>query len=123
LEPLPGINNKMFQEALTVINDIYDLYLPAYQWNKELLEQGKVPSKVSERAKTFVERFENFENTRAQFILQLRQVFQNVMKLNDKSARDLYEGDWKRNVLTGEEASLTLEQILEEINKIAGLQK
>jgi len=117
------INNKMFQEALTVINDIYDLYLPAYQWNKELLEQGKVPSKVSERAKTFVERFENFENTRAQFILQLRQVFQNVIKLNDKSARDLYEGDWKRNVLTGEEASLTLEQILEEINKIAGLQK
>ncbi|HCZ06048.1 MAG TPA: hypothetical protein DHV12_02755, partial [Thermotogae bacterium] len=86
-----------------------------------LLEQGRVRADVKDRVQQFTKRFEDFENTRAQFILQLRQVFQNVIKLNDESARKLYEDDWKKNILTGEEASLTMEQILEEVNKIAGL--
>jgi len=112
------INKKMYQEALTLINDVYELYEPVYQWNKELVEQGKIPSRLEERAKKFVENFENFAQIRSKFIQDVARVYNNVIILKDKSATELYEKDWSENILTGEKASLTMPEILDRVREL-----
>ena len=112
------INKKMYQEALTLINDVYVLYEPVYQWNKELVEQGKIPSHLEERAKKFVKNFENFAQIRSKFTQDVARVYNNVIILKDKSATELYEKDWSENILTGEKASLTMPEILDRVREL-----
>jgi O-antigen ligase len=121
------IDKKMYQEALTVMEDIVEIYRPAYEWNKELLPvwKEKANSKnasqktkeIYSRMENFVKNYEEFSSKKDSFIQELIRVYENVVRLDDQNTRKIYEEDWSTNILTGENEQINLEEVIERLKK------
>jgi len=111
------LNEKYYQETLTVLDDGLSMLENAYIWNKNDLQQNTYLSESElSRIRSFLNSYDSMKDKRVQFINQMISVYRN--SLNDENLKKSFEEDWKTNYLTGQKNdAVDLQEIISKLEE------
>lgn len=111
------IDNKMYAEALTVVNDTLSVFKPAYVWNLADLDRYKGDKSIYDEDQNFITQYQQLQTKRTQFLSQLKSVYEYTFtNPSQQATADLYLNDWNHNILTGVTTNDSTSDIISTIN-------
>ncbi|MGC8819132.1 MAG: O-antigen ligase family protein [Athalassotoga sp.] len=113
------INNHMYSEALTTVNDTLSIFKPAYEWNVADLERYKGDTTIYNNAQDFINQYKELETKRVQFLSQLKAVYEYAFtNPTQKATAEEYIKDWNHNILTNVTTNDSTSDIISAITKM-----
>ncbi len=95
------LNEKFYQETLTVIDDGLAILYDSYNWNAaDLSDNEYLTDSEKNRINNFLKSYESLENKRKQFVNQMISLYTAAQ--SDENMQNQFIEDWKVNMLTGE---------------------